>query len=696
MAYADLLNKEGIKSQFLCVIEPRRFVNSGWSNVSGTRYTIAFTYGEPTIFKVDNAEATKASDTNLSDGDWYFESSVLYFDDGASDPNLDISICISYEIYVGTFDAHFNRDPLDANTKVVYYDPLITQSPTIKQSVSDGLFGIFPSLSSSISLSSVTQDLLVHLYDSSFNLAPLKLYHWLDELKTENVKLITKGLCSNVNYTRDLITIQVFDSNKIYDLDFRHASGESFYDSRFNFLDPEFFARPVRKVYGVVDGFVPVNIGWATGSAVSTSNNRNWVCARTDTNLGNVETTVLSSPTSTTTRTYLTSADGFRVGDSVWIDSNAGSGFDEYPIVTLVNKTGSHYIEHDAITNVASNPDLVKRSCIGNVTIVKDGVTYQPLFNRDYQEYTNSTYYGFNFRTSMEANLGIPSVLLPKDLVYCRVYGNKNSNTIGGGSFGSDSADTGNLTNPAVIIYELIKSVGISEDEINTASFQALESSLTGQVGFAIPHKTGQDFPSIKNLINEILGSELLRLSFDDENKYKLSQASPIGTIDKTIEEDLILQDSFNYQFSYADVISNAIVEYNAREVSPQNIKGELVYLSVNSISQTAIELHSIEKQKTFKSLHFIEADAQSLADRLKYALGDRMGTLSFSSKNEFFNTELNDFFTISTDRMPGFSYERGTLRNINATVLGSDKSLNQITITLDDQKGIEDNSGSF
>ena len=695
MAYADLLDNEGIKSQYLCVIEPRRFVNSGWTNVSGTRYTIDFTYGEVTVVRVDNTVATQASSSTLSDGDWYFDDNVIYFDDSSTDPNSGTLITISYEIFLGTFDAHFNRDPLDSTSKVVYYSPLIVSSPAIKQSVSDGFFGIFPILSSSINLSAVTQELLVHLYDSSFNLAPIKIYHWLDTLITANVKLITQGLCGDINYNRDAISIVVFDSNKIYETDYRHST-DSFYDfSTFANLDPNFEARPIRKVYGVVDGFIPVNVDFVE-VAPTTSDNRDWLCAKPASNLGSVSTTVLSSPSSTTTRTYLTSADGFRVGDSVWIDSNAGSGFDEFVLVTAVNKTGSHYIDHATITNVAANPDVVKRSYVGNVGIVKDGVFYQALYGRDYDEYNVSDVYGFSFTTTMESNLSLPSNLATVDLVFCRVYGNKNTATLGGPSFGSDSTETGNLTNPVVILYELIKNAGITESEINTSSFSSLEATVTREIGFAIPHNSTQEFGTYKDIFSEILASEIMRLSFDDNNLYKLSQAGPIGTIDKTVDESLIIVDSFNYYFNFQDVISTVIVQYQSREVSRKNTIGETSYLAVSSTSEVAKQLHQIDRQKTFTSLHFKSDDAQVLADRIKFYVGDRIGTIRFDTKNEFFNSEINDFFTVSTDRMPGYEYVSKTLRNQNGVMIDSEKSLNKITITLDDQKGIEDNSGSW
>ena len=702
MAYADLLSEEGIKSQYLCVLSPRRQVTGTWANPSGTLYTIGFDYGQITKLTLDGGTLTEASTSALSDGDWFYDTDTetLYFDDSSTNPNSSGYFVGTYELYLGTFDAHFNRNPLDSSSRVVYYEPLISKAPAILQSVSDSLFGFLPSQTSSIILSSVTQFFQRHVHDGSFNLASIKLYHWLDELVTANVKLVVDGLCGSLKYNDTVFEISIFDTNQIFDVEFRHASGVSFYaQSDFPNLDPNFQARPVRRVFGVVDGLVPTNIDY-NNTAPTTSNNRTWACINPHTNLGSVSTTVLSSPTSTATRTYLTSANGFRLNDTVWIDSNAGSGSDEFVIVTAVNKTGDHYIEHASITNVASNPDVVKRSFVGSVNIVQNAVNYTALYGRDYTEYTDGSTQlaGFTFTSTMESNLGIPSTIDPSNTVYARVYGNTNQNTLGGPAFGSNSDDTGNLTNPIVIIYEILKTyLGLTESQLSTSSFTTLEASVSSQVGFSIPPQTGSNFPRFRDLLNELFQSELIKFSYDDQNTYKIEQTGPLGALDKSIEDDEILKDSFNYFYDYSDIISDVIIEYSRSEVNQRNEVGaQLSYLSVRSESTLAERLHLINKQKTFKSLHFLAADAQTLADRLRYALGDRRGMLDFLTKNRFFDTEVGDRIDVIREKIPGFEFEAGTDRTRSGSVVATSKTLNQISIELDDQKGIEDNSGSW
>lgn len=713
MAYADLLNEEGITSQYLVVLKPRRLIDSsGWSNPSGTLYTQTFSLGEIMVLADDGTTKTKAS--SVSDvgtgGDWFHDTTdnVLYFDDGADPASADI--VVTYDIYLGTFDAHFFQDPLDNTSRVVYYEPLITQSPQISASSTEDLFGFLPTISASIAISNTTQFLQEHVYESSFHNAEIKVYHYLDELTVANTKLVTSGFCSNVAYRERETSIEVFDNRALFDQEFRHVDGLNFFASgTLSGLDPDFEGRPVRRIFGVVDKMIPVNVDF-NADAPSTTNNRDWVVMNPHDNLASLTGTVPASPSSTTTRTYIDDANGFKVGDQVWLDKAT----DEWPIVTAVNTSGDNYIEHAALSSgAASASDTAKRSFVESVYISRDG--FSPLrlkFGRDYIEYTDVTnkLSGFTLSDNFEStyyassgqmfnNSGSNSTsFIPGDLIYCRVYGPTNQETLSASSFGSDSPNTGGLAQAIVIIYSLLKNnVGLTESQIDTATFTSLQASITDEIGFSIPADSSKDFPQYREVLTNIFQSLLLKFLIDDDGKYSIVQTGPVGSVDKTIEDDEILLNSFEYRFDYKDIVSDVIVEYEPKEV---NSKGketlQLSYSKVTSTSNIATRLHDVTRQRTFKSLHFTESEAQTLADRLKYALGERNGRLKFRTKNRFFDTELNDVVRVSRARMPGFAYASTTNRDRDGAVVASFKNLQQIEIELDDQKGIEDNSGSW
>lgn len=698
MTYANLLSEEGIKSQYLVVIKPRRFADtSAWQLVSGTKFEQIFSYGQIINAQHNNTVLTAATSLALSDGDWFFDetTSAFYIDIG-SDPALS-DIIVTYELYFGTFDAHFNRSPLLSSTRVVYYEPLITRSPTVIASNTDILFGFLPSNSTSISISNVTQYLQTHLYDSSFNRADIEVYHWLDELITANVKLITRGICGSVNSSDESVQITIYDNNDLFNAEFRHDAGESFFSvSNFPDLDPNYASRPIRKVYGVVDSFIPVNIDY--NETLSNTVNRAWVCLKPYTNLASISTVVPASPSSTATRTYVTSANGIRVGDSVWIDSSLGSGFDEFVKVTVVNKTGSHYIEHATISNIAISTDVVKRNFVGSVTIFKDGISYEALYGKHYDEYLDvgNSVAGFLLKTTLEADLGI-SALSIFDIVHARVYGNKNNVTLSASPFGSNSLETGNLTNGVVIFYDLLKTyLGVTESDIDLTGFTTEQGLIDDELGFAIPSLSQLNFPTFKDLFSSISQSLLLKVFINDDNKFSITQTGPRAAATKTIQDDEILESSFSYSFDYRDVRSDIFIQYAPTEVSRRNSTGDVYYSLVNSTNNVAKRLHKIQKQETFTSLHFVEAQAQALCDHLAYALGERRGLISLVTKNRFYDSQINEVIEISRTKIPGFEFVNDTMRQLNAVIIATDKSLDEITIQLDDQKGIQDNLATW
>lgn len=702
MTYEDQLDKENISSQYLCVLNPRRQVTGTWANPSGSLYTVSFDYGYVNELRLDNSLVSAASSSALTDGDWYydFDASLLYFNDGSTDPNASGFFTASYELYLGTFDAAFHRDPLDSSSPMVYYEPLILKAPPIFQNITDILFGFLPSQTSPLVLATVTKFFQRHVYDSSFNQAPIRLYHYLGKLETENIKLVVNGKCGNIKYSDEQMTLTVYDTNQIFDNFFRNPLGESYYSfADFPNLDPNFLAKPIRRVFGYVKGFVPVNVDYEFNNP-TTSNNRKWVCMNPSLNSSSRVTLVVASPASTATRTYLSSADAMQVGDSVWIDSSAGSSFDEYPIITAINTSGTPYIEHAAITNPAAAGSIVSRAFVSRVDIVKDGVLYTARYIRDYTTFIDGSTQsrGFLFNSSLEANLGIPSPITPSDLVFCTLYGNLVSSTLGGLPFGTNSTEIGALTNPVAIVYEILKDyIGLSEDQINGSSFTSALAEVTSQVGFAVPRFSVDEFPKYRDILGDLFASELLKLTYDKDNKFKIEVTQPLGSQVAEIGDDEIIEASISYDYSYSDVISDAIVEYAGSEVNNRNeVTADLSVQTVRSTSDVALNVHQVKKQKTFKSLHIFQADAESLADRLAFAFGDRRGIISFKTKNRFFNTEIDDRIDITRDSQPGFSYVAGTERTRSGSVIGTNKTLDEISIELDDQKGIEDNSGSW
>ncbi len=687
MSYTALLEEEGINAQYLAIMRPSRRVSS-WTLSSGSVYYNTFAYGYVYSVSANGVALTQGSSSTLSAGQFYWDNEAgrLYVRKSDSvAPLAGDYLVVTYELHFGTFDAHWFRIPTDDTTTTVYFDPVISDVPEIKSNVSELLFGVLPTLSTSIRLINAEHIFEKHLYDSSFNGKEILIYHWLDELSTANMKLVQRGRLGNVAYNRGTITAQIFDNLNIFDKEFR-STQEFFNVTDYPSVDTAFIGKPVRTVYGVVDGFVPVNIDFVRDNP-TTSDNRDWVVRADGASRNDITRTVPASPASTNTRTYVDSVSGFKLGDSVWIDKTT----DEYRFVTAI---GADYIEHDALSSgAATTGNTVKRGTVGYVDIVQNGTRFRAHYNRDYTLSTHATgVLQLTLSASLESNLSMPSTLSSSDSLQLRVYGKQNSVTLSGGAFGGNSTAYANLTSLEVILFDVLKTyAGLAESEINLTSFTDL--NVTEEIGIAIPEKSSDNYPKIKEVLVRLLKTGLIRLYLDFDQKWKVSALAPISSSSKTIEDEEILRGSVDYDFDYSDVCSDFVVSYNHGE---RNEAGNETFQLVRASSSLAKYLHGINKTFSHESLHIDSSGAQTLCTRLSYALGDRQGVMSLSTKNRFFNNIIGDDIEVTSNKLPGFDFDIDTENSRDFRVEQIQKSLRRVTIKLSDQKGIQDNSGSW
>lgn len=690
MSYLTLLDQEGIASQYLAVLRPRRVVTT-FVVYSGSVYSRAFDYGRIVRVWADGDELSAGTSTSLGANSFYYDADTetLYVRVGvAIDPNTKTMV-VAYELYVGTTDAHFHRIPTDSATTEVYFEPMIKQSPSVSVSVSDSLFGFMPVQTASLTLSNATHVFDRHLYDSTFHQAEVFLYHALGPLQVANVRRVFYGTMGDVRATSTDVTVQVYNRLDVFSSEFRHPLDASFYGTtNFPNLDMAFNARPIRMIYGLVEGHIPVNIDYV-GDGATSSDNRDFVVLGGQANLGSAQATVAATP-STTTRTYMPTA-GFLVGDSVWLDRAVG--VDEYKIVTLVDP-GGLYIEHDALASPMTSGDLVKRSFVGNVVIYQNNIRYQPLYGRDYLEasFAGNTS-GFTFANAFETTLGMNTLSATNDRIQCRVYGKKNVVTINGNPVGGNDSLTGNMTNPISIAVDVIKTAGVPDSELDETSLTTLAGTVTSGLGMALPSDGSSQFPIYRNVISSIMQSILGRFFMNFDNKWQIAVVAPITTPDQTIDDTEILRDSFEYSFEHGDLLSDVFVEYAPRETQDSASKTGSGVSTVKATNTLATYLHQVKRQQTFESVLFRQSDAETLAERLSYIFGDRRGVISFSTKNRFFSVNISDNILTSRLRMPGYDFDGITEGTRLASVIETQKGLRSINITLDDLKGVNDNS---
>lgn len=713
MTYSALLNDEGAKSNFLISINPKVYLNEFTLFLdTGTTWNVwVVDFQYDSIIEVNiTADANVLSlktlaelETGLIDG-YYFDSDLmrLYITSPGfplyKDPNDNVVI-VTYGLYLSTQSVYWHSDPLDTASDTVYWDGLISETPAVSSTTSDVLFGFLPSQSATFVVQNDQNAFQKHVFKPSYSNAEVKIYHWLGDIKLSNIILFMDGFITQVTYDQKSVSFKMLDPISLFEEQVQ-ASNNDLYLT-FPNINPSFYGEIIRKVFGVADGFLPVNVDFEE-VLPTTTNNRLWSAIKigaSDT-LANVTSIVPASPASTPTRTYVTSAQGFRTGDSVWIDRPSGT--DEYATITNVNYA-SNYIEHESLSGFPADPgDSVKRSFIGSIDIVKNGVHYYPMYGRDYVNYSfGSDIHGFQFAsgvfTGLEAHLAMPSNLSPNDRVTCRIYGPKNNETISAAPFGTNDSESGNLAAAPIVLYRLLKDAGLSESDINTSSFIALLAETTEAIGIAIPKTAHGNSPTYKDVIIDICKTIVARIYRDNDRLWKVTRAKPTSVIAKTIDDSEIILDAFQYNWDYSDMVTTVILEYAFREIAANaqaTVGNDNSTLSTsNSIAQA---LHGIQKIGKFTSLHFKETDAQVLANKLSVIFGSPKGILKIQSKLRMLDTLISDEIAISRSRMPGVEFNSTENVTRNFVAIETSRGLRSIDIILDEQRGIEDNPSAF
>lgn len=688
MSYSNLLTEEGVTSAFLAVPIPSVKISS-WTLFSGSTYQNTFNYGFVVDVKYDGTSLTQGSSSSLTDSQWYFDNDTktLYiFAPGGVDPNSNGFITVYFELYWGTVDAHWFRDPTDINSEDAYFDPIISFAPSIRNTAREITFGFLPIKSTSITLNNAEHELEERLYNVSFSNKEIKIYHWLGEkLDAANINLVMRGKMSNVDYSDTTVSIEIFDPVEEFEKEFRHGTVNFINDTDFPNADPSYLTRPIPYIYGVVDDHVPINVDFVEEEP-TTSDNRDWLIRGDSDNLYPKSAVVQAGATGTSC--VVDDITGFKVDDSIKFNKTTP----EYRHIRTIDY-GTNTITYDSLASGApALNDTIERGTIGNFDITKGGKLFRAQFGRDWTESVDAPTKTVivNLSTSLESNLGMTENLAPGDQIGCRVYGKQNNVTLGGSPFGGEDTKLGNLTALPVILFDiLVNFLGLPESEINTSSFTTLLGDTTEPIGFAIPKNRDSNFPKYKDLILDIIKSGFVKFYPDFSMLWKVTQTKPIGTISKSLDSEEILDKSIKYKFDYKDIASDFVVKYGFQEVS-NNFK------QVSQSSDIAKYLHEVTKSLTVESLHIFEEDAQLLADRLAFVFGDQQGEIKLDLKGRFFDEIIDSDLTVNRTRLPGFEFDKDIERSRNFSIIDIDKSLRQVRLIMTDQKGIEENSADW
>lgn len=738
MGFSTEISKSNVEKHALVVFRPRARV-TGWSDQGGNVWRASFNRGPVSRAWIkfdftdgfEDAGVMPTSDQQF----WYDEENeylYIYLDSGnGPDDPTDIvyagvygptvaGLTVEFELYVATSAFTGPSDPMDANSPVVDWLPVLKESPTASKGSADSLFGFNPLDETALVILNEDGWLLPHLYDCAFNLCSISSYVMADRdveraAEKANVSEIFRGYGGAPSLGADgRVSIPCFDFLAFLQRPANPATRIS--KAEFPNVNPE-AVKPgqewwIRRVRGMVDDHVPVNIDYS--ATPSTSNNRDWLTHEEEGSPGAITLVIDHAAANTTTRTYFTTTPKVNPGDAIWF--NHSSGGEKYQFVSAVNYA-SKYIDHGVIVRTITAGDTMLRYAVGWIKVRdSDGNWWNLFAKRNFLYMNNGTlgnnpdWGGFRLADNWEGDISFPETFDPsKHTILCRVYGDTAIDTYSDTTpVGAVVNQGGNAAQAVSILHYLLRQSGIPNDMIDPDTFSGV--STNHPLGIAWP-RSAADFqvPTYKDLIGLVLQSMIWKLIYVDLNGavgIGLIETGPfVSTAD--YEADDVDFSEFSFEHNYTDIYSEVALSYGNKESARSDdleiFKAALALsiadgtMFVTAQNLLARDLHLVENVFQLEILQYIETNAQLIADRYAYALGDRRAFYKLTLGVAFLNkANLGASYQVKRKQLPGFALDVDVNQERQTMLIEATKSARNVTLTLEDQKGIQDNSGDW
>ena len=707
------------------ILSPKRFV-TGWTLFQLDGWMADFDHGYVSRVYVDGQQFTRQATKELASvspgGFFYDEEDAKLYIYSTVDPDTDPKyVVVHYEIYLSDQDRVWYRDPKDSSSGEVFWHGAIIESPRWLQQNADLLFGFFPLDASNLNVINAAHLFDRHLYDSSWNFAGARVYHLLGDAAIANIRQVFVGFTRDVELSDSGVSIELETLFRVLDNQYHTGEQRFFASADFPNIEPS-AVNPgsewaIRRVFGMVDGLVPVNIDYNETKA--TNVNRDYVVSTGGAFPGTaaqLNLVIDHTGTNTATQTTLMSADGLNLGD--WVYLQHASATDHAVKVVTVNYA-TKVITHVSIgARTITAGDLCIREFVGSVTVRVNGETdieLHPVRDFTIASFANNTR-GIVLVDNFEANFPLTlldgsswTILDPfRDTVYVRAYGEKDIDDYQSTVLPVTTVNQrgGNLNNIAAIAYQFLRDIETIEPLLfDDDSVAAAVAARTDLIGFTVPlTRNESEYPTYKDLLTPLLKTGLMRIQMNDvdgECALGLSLIGPTAvSADKSVDSSQFAKPIF--RLSHKDIASEVKVKFYQSDFRPAFPFGlgdnttEPFFISSSGESPTARFLHGVRRSIEVTTFHVWPPEALDFAARVLSIMAERKGTVTLRGKNDFIRAELGETYQVDRESLPGYSHEEGTTRSRKFAVSESDKSPSGVTIVLDDQKGIEDNLGSW
>lgn len=725
MAFSTDIQKEKIEKIGMIVLTPRKRI-TGWSLYAANIYSVPFSLGIPVrlydqfqrvsgTFRYKHYERVSSLSALAAAGDFHYDNDTqtlyVYTDDGDPDARAPLptddypGLTVEFEIHLATRPVYGRRDPLDGTfSDVVDWRPVIASAPLANNGTSVDLFGFQPINLSTIE---IANDGWMNelLYDVSWRQAGVKAFMLVGNdyekaIQSLGVVQIFAGFVDSISETGRIVSVNCADYSRR--LDDPVSLPLKFNTTDFPNVDPaavkaneEWY---VRRIIGAVDAVEPVNVDY--NATPGTTVNRDFITHLDEGTQGDVTVTVDHTAPNTPTRTYFTTPPPFNTYDCIVL-THSGTPF-RVP-VGAVNRA-LQYIDHPAIggrTIIAGDTGF--RSYIGAVWVIdRNGNIYDLDSGDEFVAFSLGGALGFSLKDNVEASWLVTPFDPSQDRVYVRVYGRKDLPQYDDATdIGALSAASGVAAEGVSMIAQVLYDAGFSDAEIDKDSFSSVGSG-SHTLGIAIPAQRANSPQTYKDVLGELLLSEIWKLGLTidfstGKMKMGLAALQPFPApydyqIDKTEIADL------SWEQDYADIYSRIRSRFKIADATSFPVEGfQLETLSAVADSKIAAHVHGVNQTYDVNLRLFDEDEAQEITDRFSFIMGDRRAKYSMKLPfTQLINARVGVNYQVTRDHLPGFAYafEAENQRTLN--LLEVQKDLSNATLILDDQKGIQDNSGDW
>lgn len=730
MTYQEELDSPASEKHAIVILKPRRRV-TGWTSYNINTWVASFDYGPVsrvwTEWDGSDGLSLGASKDTLVDGEYYYDEAngLLYVFNGSTDPDSPISwtlpgLTVEYELYLATKEFMGPRNPLSSSSDPVTWRGVLAESPEAMTGSRQQLFGFNPLEESVLVIRNQDGWMNKHLYDSSFQFATIRSFvmigHDIERaVELGYVKETFRGYggAPKLNANGD-VSIASFDFLSFLD---RPANPpQRMNRTDFPSCEPNAVLSGkqwfIRRVRGMVDNFEPINIDY--NATPSTTVNRDFLTHEgtgTEGTYGANVDDVATNAAGLNTRTYFTTTPKFNKGDAIILVHN---GVSYYTIVSTVVRA-QNYITHGAIVGrTVVNGDAATRYYIGWVKVQDSNGVWWNLFpGRDFTRINKATlgntpdWLGFRLADNWEATIGFPETFDPAvNKVLCRVYGTETLDTYSDATSVGAVVDEGGIAAQSIsLLHYLLRQAGIPNSMIDKDTFAA--ASTNHALGLAIPrNRADSEAPTYKDLIDLVLGSMLWKLIYvvsGQELKIGLIETGPfVASADYEADEQDFLD--FEFEHDYSALYNRVVLEYGFKEMAREGDSD--IFLTtfspdgtqaVTSENRMAKDLHMTEQTFEREILQYIYTQAQIIADRYAFALGDRRAYYNLTLGPSFLEKAiLGVSYQVIRKQLPGYEFDEDVERERQTMLIESTKSARGVNLTLEDQKGIQDNSGDW